>query len=188
MIGDTDKATANWNSYAKQTIEGSDITKKIIPKIWASPNTAIGLAYGTAGYLYGSLTNQQVKVSIGNNAVQFEGNTINPFGLSGAITLGNSINYVGGANPDSGKTLSYQYGYYTYEYGSSNKGNLPTYNDRIILGPHESQHTYQAEILGPLFLPTYFLSGGISSKNWLEKDADKAGNKAYINWKKNENK
>jgi hypothetical protein len=75
--------------------------------VWASPNTALGLAYGGVGYLYGAATGQDVKVSIGNNAIQFEGNPINPFDMNGAITLGNAINYVGNANPDSGKTLNY---------------------------------------------------------------------------------
>jgi hypothetical protein len=168
----------------KQSIE---VGKIVLPKVWASPNTAIGLAYGGAGYLYGVATGQDVKVSIGNNAIQFEGNPINPFGAQGAITLGNAINYVGSATPDSGKNLGD--GYYTYAYGADSSGRLPTDSDRIILGAHESEHTYQAEILGPLFLPTYLLSGGISSNNWLENAADKVGNGAYINWKNgNENK
>jgi len=81
--------------------------------------------------------------------------------------------------------------YYTYQatqnYINNNGKYLFKDSDKILLAPHEREHTYQSEILGPLFLPTYFLSGGVSSKNWLENKADKAGNKAYINWKYNEN-
>ncbi len=168
----------------------SDEAKDIYGKIWTSPNTAIGLAYGGAGLLYGLATGQDVGVSIGNNAIQFEGN---PLGQDGAaLTLGNTINYFGSANPDSGKTFDSNEEYYTYQakqnYISSNGNYRFTDSDKIILGSHEIQHTYQAQILGPLFLPTYFLSGGISHNNWLEKQADQSGNKAYIKWKQNENK
>ena len=166
----------------KKDLEQSiEIGKLLLPKVWASPNTALGLAYGGVGYLYGNLTNQDVKVSIGNNAVQFEGN---PLGFDGtAMTLGNAINYFGSARPDSGKTLSYSKGYYTYNYNANNNGRLPNDADRIILGDHEQVHTYQAEKLGPLFLPTYFFGGGINKNNLLEQNADKVGNNAYLKWK-----
>lgn len=162
----------------------------VAKKVWASPNTVLGLTIGGVGYLYGAANGQEVKVSIGNNAVQFEGN---PLGQNGAaLTLGNSINYFGSASPDSGKTFDRNGEYYTYQakqnYINSNGNYQFTDFDKIILGSHESQHTYQAETLGPLFLPIYFLSGGISNNNWLENEADKFGNNAYINWKNYENK
>ena len=194
-IGNTDKAAANLGAYKEDVKKGYDIltseeAKYIYGKIWASPNTAIGLTIGGVGYLYGAATGQEVKVSIGNNAVQFEGN---PLGQNGAaLTLGNSINYFGSASPDSGKTFDTNGEYYTYQakqnYINSNGNYQFTDFDKIILGSHESQHTYQAETLGPLFLPIYFLSGGISNNNWLENEADKFGNNAYINWKNYENK
>ena len=178
------------NQIGGQLNQSIEVGKIVLPKVWASPNTALGLAYGGVGYLYGAATGQDVKVSIGNNAVQFEGN---PLGQNGAaLTLGNSINYFGSANPDSGKTFDTNGEYYTYQakqnYINSNGNYQFTDFDKIILGSHESQHTYQAETLGPLFLPIYFLSGGISNNNWLENEADKFGNNAYINWKNYENK
>jgi hypothetical protein len=44
----------------------------VAAKIWASPNTVLGLAYGGVGYLYGAATGRDVKITLGNNAVQFE--------------------------------------------------------------------------------------------------------------------
>jgi len=181
----TAEVTGN-NSKGLEIKNQIDATaNNVAGKVWASPNTVISLAYGGIGYLYGAATGQDVKFSIGNNAIQFIGN---PIGENGAaLTLGNSINYVGSARPDSGKSLANS-GYYTYEYGFRNDGTLPADKDKIILGPHEGKHTYQAEVLGPLFLPVYFLSGGVNANNWIEKEADEKGNAAYINWKYNENK
>ena len=157
-------------------------------KVWASPNTVIGLTYGAAGYLYGAAIGKDVKVSIGNNAVQFEGNPLNPFETNGAITLGNSINYLGKSMPDSGAT-NYWGEYYTYEAKQKymNSGGEYQFSsaDKIILGDHERAHTYQYQVLGSAFLPVYLLSGAISSKNWLENSADKVGNEAYLKWKEN---
>ncbi len=161
----------------------------VAAKIWASPNTAIGLTIGLTGYAVGKATGQKVDIDIGNNAIQFIGNQLGENGS--ALTLGNVINYFGSANPDSGKTFDVNKEYYTYQaqqnYINSGGNYQFTDSDKIILGAHEGQHTYQAETLGPLFLPAYFLSGGISSKNWLEKEADQSGNNSYINWKYNEN-
>ena len=98
---------------AKRNLSGTgEKLADLTQKVWASPNTAIGLTYGAAGYLYGAATGQEVKVTIGNNAVQFIGSQLG--GNGSALTLGNAINYFGSANPDSGKTLGYQDAYYTY--------------------------------------------------------------------------
>jgi hypothetical protein len=125
---------------------------------------------GGAGYLYGAATGQDVKVSIGNNAVQFEGN---PLGQDGAaITLGNTISYFGSeAKPDAP--------WPTYE---ANNGTWTgSINDSVILGKHEQEHTYQYEKLGPLFLPIYSFYGIADLKNPFEQAADKAGNQYYRN-------
>jgi hypothetical protein len=41
------------------------------------------------------------------------------------------------------------------------------------LGDHERAHVYQYMALGPLFLPLYFLCGGISHRNRFEQAADR---------------
>ena len=61
----------------------------------------------------------------------------------------------------------------------------------MILGGHEGQHTNQSEILGPLYLPVYFVSGvwgssvngeftlnPINKYNAMERDADNRGNQS----------
>lgn len=105
-------------------------------KIWNAPNTILGLGYGGLGYLAGWPSywmGQQDKppgITTGNNAVQF---TNNPLGGVGAITIGNTETFA----PD------------TKEYP----------DNRRTLGPHEEQHTYQGQLLGPLYLPSNILGG-----------------------------
>jgi RHS repeat-associated protein len=72
------------------------------------------------------------EVSIGNNAIQFENH---PF-MFGAITLGNTVCYSRNACP--------------------NCPGLPN----GTFGDHERQHTYQGELLGPLYLPSNILGLG----------------------------
>ena len=102
-------------------------------KAWNLPNTAIGLAHGTAGFLIGLLPGvPNVRVSVGHNAIQFENN---PLCLAGtALTIGNVISYGVESGPEE-----------TVEEGS--------------VGQHEEAHTYQGEQLGPLYLPVYLVSG-----------------------------
>ena len=112
-------------------------------KIWALPNTIIGFAAGMAGIPFGGDW-----PTIGNNAIQF----LNyPWGHD-AITLGNVQIYV--------------------DYGP--KANLQLYDSLVPLnvGLHEEAHTYQSQVLGPLFFPVYGASGGISSTNPLEHAAN----------------
>lgn len=42
-------------------------------------------------------------------------------------------------------------------------------------GKHEMGHTNQAQRLGPLYIPAWILSGGLSENNQLEKAADQYG-------------
>src|SRR5262245_23552507 len=51
-------------------------------KCWNLPNTIVGLLWGMLGVAFGA------KVTIGNNAIQFENH---PFMFWGAITIGNTI-------------------------------------------------------------------------------------------------
>ena len=41
------------------------------------------------------------------------------------------------------------------------------------IGDHERAHVYQYMALCPLFLPLYFLCGGISVRNRFERAADR---------------
>lgn len=116
--------------------------------------TALGLTLGGAGYLYShAVGDGKADITFGNNAIQLKNN---PFGYDGtAMTLGNTIAYYGDAKPKTIRKL----------YRS---------DDKLNLGYHERNHTYQAEYLGPLFLPIYFLSGGPSPKNWMEQGSNQS--------------
>jgi len=113
-------------------------------KIWALPNTIIGTVVGLAGVPFGAT------ISFGNNAIQFENY---PWG-DGAITLGNSVIYARGTSPSDSLTGLY---------GDPRKLNI---------GMHERGHTLQYQALGPVFLPAYLLSGGISASNSFEQAAN----------------
>lgn len=105
-------------------------------KAWNLPNSAIGMAYGGLGYLAGwpmhwlGLQKDAPGITTGNNAVQF---TDNPLGGVGAATLGN-VQVINGKPTDIG-------------------------DDWNLIGPHEEQHTYQGEQLGPLYLPSNIFGG-----------------------------
>lgn len=121
----------------------------VMGKIWTLPNTLIGTLIGLAGVPFGA------QIEFGNNAIQF----LNfPIG-DGALTLGNAVIYSKPSTPLS-TTSRYDGG----------PGDVP-------MGAHEMAHTHQAELLGPFYLPFYFLMGGIPEKpctncNPLEVAAD----------------
>lgn len=109
-------------------------------KIWAAPSTAIGLLVGSLGYaaqwsLYETgLTDNAPQVRVRNNAIEFVHNV---GGGVSAITFGN-VELFGQSNPDGP------------DWG--NAALAHTTED------HEVQHTYQSELLGPLYLPAAALS------------------------------
>ncbi len=149
----------------------------VAQKVWASPNTILGLAYGGAGYLYSHIIGDgKAEITFGNNAVQF---AHNPLGLGGAgLSLGNAISYFD--KESKGKVTIRDENYNTLSYRQNELyGQLthPDYDnkDKVNLGKHERKHTYQAEYLGPLYLATWLFSGGPSSNNWMERQADEAG-------------
>jgi hypothetical protein len=108
-------------------------------KIWGLPNTAIGLAVGIPGYAlsWGSyalgLQDDMPGLYFQHNAIEFTNNVA--MFLGGAITLGN-----------------------TEIFGYSQNA---IYGDYNIGWQHEMQHTFQSQILGPLYLPTTGLSLGL---------------------------
>ncbi len=82
-----------------------------------------------------------------------------PFGPGGAITFGNVI--LNTANDLDTVVTTYQ---------CRADGNR---NDCIRIGNHERAHVYQYMVLGIFFLPIYFIFGGISVKNPMERAADR---------------
>lgn len=127
--------------------QGSGGLANIAGKTWNLPNTVAGLAYGGTGYLAGLANyelggqDQPPGIQLGNNAIQF---TNNPFGGVSAITIGNAEVF-------------------------GNKASTSGPDGQPIAAPHEQQHTYQGEQLGPLYLPSNLL-GGIAAEmlggNW----------------------
>lgn len=131
-----------------------DFAGQALGKIWSLPNTLVGLAYGGIGHVAGLMMGTNPQISFGNNAIQFVNN---PFiRANEALTLGNVIMY-GRNSPPS-------------EYGAYGD---PTVN----VGLHERAHTYQAQVLGPLFGPVYMLTGGFSGppRNPFERAAQEHG-------------
>jgi len=102
----------------------------LLGKLWALPNTLLGLAVGAVAVMLGA------RAQAGRNAIEF---LDQPFvGLLGksAITLGNTIHYAPGRDADH---------------------LVPRYDGRSLvrLGDHEQAHTRQYERWGPLFLFAY---------------------------------
>ena len=135
---------------------------------WNLPNTLMGAAWGLAGM---TVSDNVTHYYDDENRVHIFEN--NPLGVKGkAATLGNVINFMEGSGKPTDVIRSYDY--------NENKNWRPiTDNDRVIFLNHELKHRDQGQYLGPLFLPVYGISGGASSSNWMEQQADKAGNEAY---------
>ncbi|MGQ0700877.1 MAG: FG-GAP-like repeat-containing protein [Panacagrimonas sp.] len=128
-FGSIANGVANGQSFGEAALDFAG-------KVWALPNTVIGLAYGGVGYAAGwvgyglGLQANAPGISFGNNAIQFTNNPL----TTTAITLGNVISY--------GTGQQFQPG--TPRYGGAHK-----------LGVEEMQHTYQAQALGPFYLPAH---------------------------------
>jgi len=142
-------------------------------KIWNAPNTAIGVVYGVLGMGAGALAHRlagaaRPKVFWRDNAIQF---TNNPFGGVGAITLGNTTTWIGDPYDPADRV-------WRAADGSPRLENGHTYPQ------HETQHTYQGELLGPFYLPSNLL-GGLNAvlrgegwhgdHNWNERGPQSAG-------------
>jgi hypothetical protein len=104
-----------------------------------------------------------------------------PMFFGAGVSLGNVVNYSG--DPDNRSLPNYTYAYVEYVEESRRKSEiprLPNANGMIDIRAHETAHRKQGVVLGPLYIPTYYLSGGASSGNWMERQADRAGNKIYL--------
>ncbi len=120
--------------------------------VWALPNTVIGLLAGAFSMAAGA----HAHVSRRDFAIVFHKV---PWRPGGALTLGNVILH-------TGDTLESPCVTYAHRAGHREE-------PRILIGDHERAHVYQYMVLGPLFLPLYFLFGGIGVRNRFERAADR---------------
>ena len=121
---------------------------QVLGALWTLPNTLAGLLAGTVALTQGA------RATVADAALVFHGV---PFGPGGALTLGQVILHTGESLDSTALT------YHCKAHGGS---------DCVRLGDHERAHVYQYLALGPLFLPLYFLCGGISWRNRFEQAAD----------------
>lgn len=121
---------------------------QLLGALWTLPNTLAGLLAGFAAMARGA------KASVEHGALVFHGVR---FGPGGALTLGQVILHTGDSLDGSAKT------YWCRQHGG---------DECVRLADHERAHVYQYLALGPLFLPLYFLCGGISWRNRFEQAAD----------------
>ena len=120
--------------------------------LWTLPNTVLGLLAGCAALPFGARASWRPR----ELAIVFQRM---PWGPGGALTLGNVILHTGAdlATPC-----------FTYAHRAEQGCEAP-----IVLADHERAHVLQYMALGPLFLPLYFLCGGISHRNRFEQSADR---------------
>ena len=131
----------------------------IIGKIWTLPNTLIGILYGGIGYLVGTITDARPTISIDHNAIQFHNNPLTK--RTAAVTLGNTISYGNKNDPN--------------DFGA--------YGEHTVnIGLHEAAHTYQYQVLGILYLPIYFILGGVDKDNRFEQAAQRYGSNEGSWW------
>ena len=125
---------------------------RVAGMVWTLPNTLLGVVLGAIGMLWGA----RGRISRHEFALVFDRW---PWGPGGAMTLGNVIiNTLDGLDAEC---LSY-----AHRAGEC-------VDPKMRLGDHERAHVYQYMLLGPLFLPLYFLLGGVSARNPLERAADR---------------
>lgn len=123
---------------AANEIRGSSLGRGasgVLGKIWNLPNTAVGLVWGALGFvaeavMYPFTGTWDYKVSFANNAIQFENHPfLAPRFMPAGLTLGNTISYSSGYGPNADPAGA----------------------------RHETQHTYQGQITGPLYFPLHIL-------------------------------
>ena len=125
---------------------------QVLGLAWTLPNTALGLLAGAVALAGGA----RVRASARELALVFDGV---PWGPGGALTLGNVILH-------TGDTLDSPCVTYAHRDGHREE-------PRIQIGDHERAHVFQYMVLGPLFLPLYFLFGGVGVRNRFERAADR---------------
>ena len=125
---------------------------QVLGLAWTLPNTALGLLAGAVALAGGA----RVRASARELALVFDGV---PWGPGGALTLGNVILH-------TGESLDSPCVTYAHRAGLREE-------PRILIGDHVRAHVFQYMALGPLFLPLYFLFGGVHVRNRFERAADR---------------
>jgi hypothetical protein len=120
--------------------------------VWTLPNSVIGLAVGAVGLVFGARIRWQPR-ELALVIRRW------PWGPGGALTLGNVIVHTGDVLDVPCLTYAHRAG----------RGEEPA----ISLADHELAHVYQYLLMGPLFLPLYFICGGVSVRNPFERAADR---------------
>jgi hypothetical protein len=123
---------------------------RVLGAVWAAPMTLLGLVAGLAGLAFGA------RLAVSDLALVFHHY---PWGPGGALTLGNVVLHTGASLDEV-----------VVSYACRANG---TRDECLRLGDHERAHVLQYYALGPLFLPLYFLCGGISHRNRFEQAADR---------------
>ncbi len=170
---------------ASVTVDNSQLVNNPLDTLrnpWNALNTTIGLGNALANIGYGAIVNDPVDIKYDKQSgvMSIEKGRLNLPG-GGAMSLGNTTIYYNLLKPtDEVPTYDFKQKQLSV-YKETGNWILPTANDMIILGSHEGVpgHIGQSSWMGPLYLPIYFISGGPSANNWMEKQADKAGNDAY---------
>ena len=124
----------------------------VLGMAWTAPNTVLGLVAGAVGIAFGAHAHVRPR----DLAIVFHRW---PWGPGGALTLGNTILHTGDSLDSDCVTYAHRAGHLQ--------------QPAIRLADHERAHVYQYMALGPLFLPLYLLSGGISVRNRFERAADR---------------
>lgn len=119
---------------------------------WTLPNTLVGLAVGLAALPFGA----RMRLRGPELALVFDDV---PWGPGGALTLGNVILHTGDSLDCDCLTYAHRAGLCE--------------QPSVRLVDHERAHVLQYMVLGPLFLPLYFLCGGIGVRNRFERAADR---------------
>jgi hypothetical protein len=143
--GNSDGDPPRNGTIASHRLNPPALVANIIGKIWALPNTIVGLAAEVVLAPFAYANGGRFRVA--NNAIQLTGI---PF-LGGAITIGNTQLYFAGTNPASNVTYR---------------------ENGVNTGLHEQYHTYQNQVLGVFFWPLYLLSGPVADlRNPFEQAA-----------------
>ena len=141
-------------SVSASRLRPASLALRVLGIAWTLPNTVVGLVAGAVGLAFGaraSLRGEDLAIAFD----QFP----TPFARQGALVLGNVILHTDASLDGDCETYAHRAGL--------------ACEPRVRLCDHERAHVLQYMALGPLFLPLYFLCGGISVRNRFERAADR---------------
>lgn len=104
-------------------------------------------------------------INIGLGTVTTVGQTVNLPNTVIGLAIGGTGELFGGGRVDLGHNAVQFHDNLFMPFGAITLGNVIIYGrgaPELIVGDHEEQHTYQGQILGPLYLPAHIILGTIS--------------------------